>query len=221
MAQTTATKDDKKPQEAADTAAPEAPALKDSSTDSLAKAFKTLSERAHSGLKEYRGTLARLGTLVAKFHAIGLDQVGVELATFDHLREYNLMNRPGSEDHSLYSILSIYDARFLIRLQPDMKIVTYTENLNKPAAGVQYMDTDEFWYRTERSSGGSLKVLKNEPKFNVYDLTQEADVVNFLTAVAETTAALSANETLRAEDAPAKSKRPVLAKNTAGLKPKI
>ena len=216
-------KDDKsqapKPDGAKEAAPKPLPTLKDSSTDSLAKVFKALSERASEGLKIYRPTLGRLNELISKFHVLGLEEVGVELATFDRLREYNLMNKPGSDDHSLYSILSVFDARFLIRIEPDQKIVTYTEHLNKPNSDVQYIDTEEFWFKTERSSGGSLKVIKSEPKYNEYDLKQEEDVVNFLSAIAETAAALLANNGLREEDVNPSSKKPAFAKNKLLPKP--
>lgn len=213
-------KDDKPQAKMSGEAIEAAPAtLKDSSTESLGKVFKSLSDRAKEGLKAFRPTLSKLNELISKFHVLGLDQVGVELATFDKLREYNLMNKPGSDDRSLYSILSVFDARFLIRIEPDQKIVTYTENLNKPFTDVQYIDTEEFWYKTERSSGGSVKVIKSQPKYNEYDLKQEEDVVNFLSAIAETAAALLANEGLREKDVNPASKKPAFAKNKFLPKP--
>lgn len=219
----TGKKDDKpqadKAAEAKQAAPVPPPTLKDSSTASLGKVFKGLSERANEGLKVYRPTLAKLNELISKFHVLGVDDVGVELATFDRLREYNLMNKPGSDDHSLYSILSVYDARFLVRIEPDQKIVTYTENLNKPSLGVQFIDTEEFWYKTERSSGGSVKVIKSEPKFNEYDLKVEEDAVNFLSAIAETAAALLANQGLREEDVNPAAKKSAFAKNRLLPKP--
>lgn len=203
------------------TAPVEVPPLKDSSAASLSETFRALSERAKDGLKGYRSTFTKLNEFVSKFHAIPVDQVGVELATFDKLREYNLMNRPGSDDHSLYAILTIFDARFLVRVQEDNKIVTYTENINKPSTVIQYLDSDEFWYKTERSSGGTLKILKNEPKFNIYDLSVETDAVNFMQAIVETTAALSAKDNLRSFDAPPQEEGRSLQKSSlSGLKPK-
>jgi len=195
--------------------------LKDSSSESLSKAFRAMSAKAKDGLKNFRPTLAKLNEFVSKFQSIPVDQVGIEIANFDRLREYNLMTRPGNTDHSLYAILTIYDSRFLIRVQEDNKIVTYTENINKPSSAIQYLDSDEFWYRTERSSGGTLKVIKSEPKFNVYDLGKEEDVVNFMSAIAETTAALAAKDDLRSFDAPPQEEGRSLTKTTfQGLKAK-
>lgn len=176
--------------------------LKDSSTASLSRTFRALAANAREGLAPFRPTLAKLNEFVSKFQSVGMDQVGVELAGFDKLRDYKLMNRPGSDNHSLYAILSIFDARFLIWVQEDNKIVTYTENLNKPQANIQFLDSDEFWYKTERSSGGTLKINRDEPKFNSYDLSQEEDAVKFMSAIAETTAALAANDGLREFDVP-------------------
>ena len=198
----------------------DAPVLQDSSTESLSKVFAALAARAKDGLKQYRPTLAKLNEFVSKFQSIPVDQVGIELATSDRLREYNLMTRPGSDDQSLYAILTIYDARFLVRLQEEQKIVTYTENINKPSDSVQYLDSDEFWYRTERSSGGTLKVNKNDPKFNLYDLSKEEDVMSFMMAIAETTAALAAKDDLRSFDAPPAQDGKSIPKSFSGLKPK-
>jgi hypothetical protein len=176
--------------------------LKDSSTASLSRTFRALAANAHESLAPFRPTLAKLNEFVSRFQSVGMDQVGIELAGFDKLRDYKLMNRPGSDNHSLYAILSIFDARFLVWVQEDTKIVTYTENLNKPQANIQFLDSDEFWYKTERSSGGTLKINREEPKFNSYDLSQEEDAVKFMSAIAETTAALAANDALREFDVP-------------------
>ncbi len=176
--------------------------LKDSTTASLSATFRALAANAREGLAPFRPTLAKLNEFVSKFQSVGMDQVGIELAGFDKLRDYKLMNRPGSDNHSLYAVLSIFDARFLVWVQEDNKIVTYTENLNKPQANIQFLDSDEFWYRTERSSGGTLKINRDEPKFNVYDLSVEEDAVKFMSAIAETTAALAANDGLREFDVP-------------------
>ncbi len=176
--------------------------LKDSSTASLSATFRALAANAREGLAPFRPTLAKLNEFVSKFQSVGMDQVGIELAGFDKLRDYKLMNRPGSDNHSLYAVLSIFDARFLVWVQEDNKIVTYTENLNKPQANIQFLDSDEFWYKTERSSGGTLKINREEPKFNVYDLSVEEDAVKFMSAIAETTAALAANDGLREFDVP-------------------
>jgi hypothetical protein len=204
-----------------DTPAADDTALKDSSTASLSRTFRALAANAREGLAPFRPTLAKLNEFVSKFQAVGMDQVGIELAGFDTLRDYKLMNRPGSDNHSLYAILSIYDARFLVWVQEENKIVTYTENLNKPQANIQFLDSDEFWYKTERSSGGTLKINREEPKFNSYDLSQEEDAVKFMSAIAETTAALAANDALREFDVPqaGTSNRSIL-KIAPALKPK-
>ncbi|HYD19774.1 MAG TPA: hypothetical protein VEF76_14980 [Patescibacteria group bacterium] len=177
--------------------------LQDSSAASLSKTFRALAANAREALLPFKPALAKLNELVTKFQGAGMDQVGFELASFDKLREYKLMNRAGSDNNALYGVLSIYDARFLVWVQEESKIVTYTENLNKPQAVIQFLDSDEFWYRTERSSGGTLKILRDDPKYNSYDLSQDGDVVKFMTAIAETTAALSAKDALREYDAPA------------------
>ncbi len=195
--------------------------LKDSTTASLSRTFRALSADARTGLAAFRPTLAKLNEFVSKFQSVGMDQVGIELASFDTLRDYKLMNRPGSDNHSLYAVLSIYDARFLVWVQEDNKIMTYTENLNKPQANIQFLDSDEFWYKTERSSGGTLKINREEPKFNQYDLSVEEDAVKFMSAIAETTAALAANDSLREFDVPqAGTNNRSILKIASPLKPK-
>jgi hypothetical protein len=204
-------------------AEPQAPAaedntvLKDGSTESLSRTFKALTEQGREQRAPFRPTLAKLNEIVSRFQGIGLDQVGIELATFDRLREFNLIARPGGDGNPFYGILSIYDARFLIRVYPEMKIDCYTENLNKPALTAQSLDSDEFWYKSERSSGGSVKINRAEPKFLPYNLAAEDEVTGFMSAILQTAATCAANEDLKEFDLPAARETRFVPK-AAGLK---
>src|SRR4051812_38888408 len=71
--------------------------LKDTSAESLSSVFKALVAQDREQRAQFRGTLARLNEIVSKFHAIGKDEVGIELATFDKLREFNLASKPGGD----------------------------------------------------------------------------------------------------------------------------
>lgn len=193
--------------------------LKDTSTESLSAVFKALVAQDREQRAQFRPTLARLNEIVSKFHAIGKDEVGIELATFDKLREFNLVSKPGGDQAPYYGILSIYDARFLIRIYPELKVDCYTENLNKPTPAVQSLDSDEFWYKTERSSGGTLKIIKSDPKFLRYSLDSQEDVVSFMSAILQTAAACAATEDLKEFDLPAARENTLLPKPIS-LKPK-
>src|SRR5262249_31556897 len=127
--------------------------------------------------------------------------------------------RAAGEEAPFYAILSVYDARFLIRVYPEMKVDCYTENLAKPSAGVQSLDSDEFWYKTERSSGGTLKINKAEPRFLRYSLDNEEDVVEFMKAIVTTAAICNANEDLKEYDLPAARENMLLPKPIS-LKPR-
>ena len=192
--------------------------LKDTSSESLSAVFKALVTQDREARAPFRPTLARLNEIVSKFHAIGSDQVGIELATFEKLREFNLSSKPGGDQSPYYGILSIYDARFLIRIYPDQKVDCYTENLNKPTPTVQSLDSDEFWFKTERSSGGTLKINKAEPKFLRYNLDVQEDAIGFMSAILQTAAACAANEDLKSFDLPAARENTLLPKATS-LKP--
>jgi hypothetical protein len=193
--------------------------LKDGSTESLSSVFKALVAQDREQRAPFRPTLAKLNEIVSKFHTIGTDQVGIELATFEKLREFNLVSRPGGDQSPYFGILSVYDARFLIRIYPEHKIDCYTENLNKPSPAVLSLDSDEFWYKTERSSGGTLKINKSEPKFLRYNLDDADDAVSFMSAILQTAATCAANEDLKEFDLPAARENTLLPK-AQGLKPK-
>lgn len=183
------------------TAAGDPTQLADSSAPSLTRTFKALVARNTEGLAPLRPTLARLAELVERFQSNGHAEIGVEFATFDSLRELNLLKRTGAEPMQ-FSILTVYDAKFLIRLYPDCKIDCYRDNLSKPLP-LQVLDTDEFWYKTERSSGGTVKVLKNEPRFDRYDLKNSDDELKFMSCIIETAAACAALSSMRELDLPA------------------
>lgn len=174
--------------------------LGDSSAGSLSRTFKALVARNTEGLAPLRPTLARLAELVERFQSNGHAEIGVEFATFDSLRALNLLKRTGAEPMQ-FSILTVYDAKFLIRLYPDSKIDCYRDNLSKPLP-VQALDADEFWYKTERAPGGTVKVLKNEPRFDRYDLNNADDELKFMSCILETAAACAALDSLKELDLP-------------------
>ena len=178
----------------------DATVLADSSAGSLTRTFKALVARNTEGLAPLRPTLARLAELVERFQSNGHSEIGVEFATFDSLRGLNLLKRTGAEPMQ-FSILTVYDAKFLIRLYPDSRIDCYRDNLAKPLP-VQVLDADEFWYKTERSAGGTVKVLKNEPRFDRYDLNNTDDELKFMSCILETAAACAALGSLRELDLP-------------------
>lgn len=207
------------PEQAASAPQEDPTTLRDTSTDSLSSTFKALVAQDREARAPFRPTLAKLNEIVTKFHAIGTDEVGIELATFEKLREFNLLSRPGA-DQPLYGILSVYEARFLIRIYPEQKVDCYTENLNKPTPGVQSLESDEFWYKTERSSGGTLKINKAEPKFLRYNLENPEDTVSFMSAILQTAAACAAMEDLKQFDLPAARENTLLPKSTRLKQPK-
>jgi hypothetical protein len=209
------------PAAAAAGTAPQAPVdpteLRDTSPESLSSVFKAFLSEKREQRAQFRPTLARLNEIVSKFHAIGNDQVGIELANFERLREFNLVSKPSGEEAPFYGILSVHEARFLIRIYPDQKIDCYTENLAKPSLTVQSLDSDEFWYKTERSSGGSVKINKSEARFLRYNLENSEDVLELTKAILQTSAACTANEELKEFDVAPARENTVLSK-APGLK---
>ncbi len=174
--------------------------LTDTTPESLSSVFKAIVAQKRDLRAQYRPTLAKLNEIVSKFNAIGCDQVGVELANFEKLRDYNLISKPSGEEAPFYGILSVHEARFLIRIYPEMQVDCYTENLARPSATVQSLDSDAFWYKSETSSGGSLKINKSDPKFLRFNLDNTEDAVEFMKAIVSTAAICTANEELKEYD---------------------
>ena len=176
--------------------------LKDTSVASLAKAFNSLKEQASVLREPLRPAIIKISEIVSKFQAAGLDSIGFEIASFDQMREYNLMHQ-GKTNDAAYGILSMYNARYLVRIYPDAKIDCYSKNINKPGE-VQYPDFDSFWFEQEKTASGA-KTDKKEPKFMPFDLKNPEDIIGFMSALVQIGAKLAAHEELRAYDVPAKS----------------
>jgi len=173
----------------------------------LSAIFRQYVQQAEGQHAPLRTTLAKLNTIVSQFQAIGNEEIGIELATFDRLREYGLSRQNGNFDSSHFCILSIYDARFLVRVYPEGRIDAYPDNLNKPAYEIQAPDSDAFNYFTDRS--GSQRINKAEPKFTQYDLSKDEDAAAFTQAIVQTAAYLSSYNALREFDLPAKNAAPM------------
>jgi len=195
------TQDDKTPATPAAPVATDHAALTDLSTESLSRVFKHLTEEARKQRDPLRPTLTRLNEIVSKFQSIGTDQIGIEIATFDKMRDHNLLYQAKGAEVNSYCILSVYDARFLVRLYPEGKIDCYTENLNKPN-DVQYPDAESFWYKVEKTASGSSKINRAEPKFLQYNLNVQEEALAFTAAIAQIGATLAAQEELRSFDLP-------------------
>ncbi|MDE1151221.1 MAG: hypothetical protein PW788_01695 [Micavibrio sp.] len=210
------TQDDTPPQT---TAADASANLADLSVESLSRVFKQLTEEARKQREPLRPTLMRLNEIISKFQSIGTDQIGIEIATFDKMRDHNLLYQAKGADVASYCILSVYDARFLVRLYPEGKIDCYTENLNKPN-DVQYPDAESFWYAVEKTASGS-KINRAEPKFLQYNLNVPEDAAIFMAAVAQIGATLAAQEELRSFDLPPARDNAPLRKLPGAKPPKL
>ncbi len=175
--------------------------LKDASVASISKAFNSLKKQAAVQREALRPALAKISEIVSKFQAAGLDSIGFEIASFDQMRRHSLMHQ-GKNTDATYGILSMYNARFLVRVYPDSKIDCFSENINKPN-GVQFPDLDAFWFLQEKTASG-VKINREEPKFMPYDLKDPEDVLGFTSAIVQICAKLAAQEELRAFDVPAK-----------------
>ncbi len=173
--------------------------LKDTSVASLARVFNSLKEQATVLREPLRPALVKISEIVSKFQAAGLDSIGFEIATFDQMRDYNLMHQ-GKATDATYGILSMYNARYLVRIYPEAKIDCYSRNINKPG-DVQYPDLESFWFQADKSG---TKIDRSEPKFMPFDLKDQDEVLGFMSAIAQIGAKLAAQEELRSYDVPAK-----------------
>lgn len=185
------------------------PQLKKLDSTSIAATFSAMAAQAKESQSAFRETLASLNGLIAKCHDAGLEQIGVEHAGFDALRHYNF-EKNGQKDapapHVTYSILSIDDARFLIRVHPANIIDCYASNINKPQTERQFLDDDAFWY--SHSANGKVST-KSEARFFQYNLTDKEDAAAFLQTVLQTAAVTGAAQELREYDLSARSSKPM------------
>lgn len=187
---------------------PQSPGLSSLDTRHIAVVFSQLAASARDAQKPFRETLASLNGLIAKCHEAGMEQIGIEHAGFDTLRAYNFeKNRSkSSAQHVTFALLSIDDARFLIRVHPNNIIDCYASNINKPQTERQFLDDDAFWYE-HRSTGKASS--QSEPKFFQYNLAEQQDSIAFLQTVIQTAAATGAAQELREYDLAARNSKAV------------
>jgi len=183
--------------------APETPEdsrlLKSLTRQNIAETFSALAAAAREDKQVFAPTLAALNALVTMCQESGLRQIGLEQAGFDTLRELRLVKEGGSEQppHAHYALLSIDDARILVRVLPDNVIDCYAENVNKPRGNPTYLDSKSFW-----NNGG-------ESLFRRFDLGKEEDKLEFVETVLITAAATGALQELRQFDVPARTAEPL------------
>lgn len=184
------------------------PVLTRLDTRHIADVFSKMAESARATQMPFRQTLASLNGLIAKCHEAGMAQIGIEHAGFDTLRAYNFeKNRSKSGgQHVTFALLSIDDARFLIRVHPDNIIDCYASNINKPQTERQFLDDDTFWY-DHRATGKASS--QSEPKFFQYNLAEQQDSIAFLQTVIQTAAATGAAQELREYDLAARNSKAV------------
>ncbi len=190
----------KEPADAAPDSAPEDPRLLKTLThQNIAETFSALAAAAREEKQVFAPTLAALNALVTMCQESGLRQIGLEQAGFDTLRELRLVKEGGSEQppHAHYALLSIDDARILVRVLPDNVIDCYAENVNKPRGNPTYLDSKSFW-----NNGG-------ESLFRRFDLGKEEDKIEFVETVLITAAATGALQELRQFDVPARTAEPL------------
>jgi len=189
--------------------------LKNLNSGSLAETFAALAKDARADKEAFRETLASLNGLVAKCHDIGLQQVGIELAGYDTLRQYNFETNARTAQVT-YSILSIDDARFLIRIHPDNIVDCYADNINKPQPTKQSISADTFWYDYTMTGKATSRA---DAKFFQYNLRDEEDRKAFMMTVLQTAAATGAAQELREYDLPAAQNNQPIGKTISKLKP--
>lgn len=189
-----------------------APILKNLSRDTIAETFRTFAAQARAENEAFAPTLAALSALVSKCQDAGLSQIGLEQTSFDTLRQFKLFKDGASEraPHAHYAILSIDDARILVRVLPEKVIDCYNENINKPHSQPRYLDSAQFWNATD-SEGKSA--------FRRFDLSKDADQIEFVQTLLITAAATGALQELRQYDAPAATGDKVAKPRAGGLKP--
>lgn len=190
------TNNDAKPAAPKPTPEPEEQAARDplvlhsSSTDELSKLFKTLVEKRREALDEFRPALSQLNLIVVKFQDIGLDRIGLEHMDYDSFREYNMVRKSGSnqvdDSDATYCMLSIFDARFLLRVHTSGVVDCHADNMAKPSLELRRLDHLGFWY------AGNEK-----PRYFQYDLNDEEKRVGLMNTILQTAATCAASAELK------------------------
>lgn len=188
--------DAKKPAAPKPAPEPEAEAPRDplilhsSSTDELSKLFKTLVEKRRETLDEFRPALSQLNMIVVKFQDIGLDRIGLEHMDYDTFREYNMVRKSGAnqvdDSDATYCMLSIYDARFLLRVHTSGVVDCHADNMAKPSPELRRLDQVNFWF------AGNEK-----PRYFQYDLNDEEKRVGLMNTILQTAATCAASVELK------------------------
>lgn len=160
--------------------------MKDLTDASIEKAFNALVEHTRADIAPYKPTIAMLNESISRLDNVCEGKVGMEIATLDTLRRYNL-NRGGSPIPP-YCILNIYDARLLVRVNENNTIDCYRGNINKVQAEIQHLDQNDFWY-TAAGGAGSAKFFR-------YDLTSQEDSTIFINSILRIAATCKASSEL-------------------------
>lgn len=160
--------------------------LADMSDASLEKTFNAFVEQNRQDFSPYKPAIEKLSRLISRLDLLCDGQAGMEIATLDTLRKYNL-NRGGSPIPP-YCILNIYDARLLVRVDEKNTIDCYRGNINKAQPEIQNLDSNDFWH----SSGAE--------NFFRYNLNTEEDSAVFLASVLRIAAMCKATQELRGLD---------------------
>jgi hypothetical protein len=173
--------------------------LTDTTDASLEKTFNAIVAQSRDELAPYKPAIAKLSQLVSRLDLLCDGQVGVEVATLDTLRKYNL-NRGGSPLPP-YCILNIYDARLLVRVNEENGIDCYRGNINKAQAQIQQLDDNDFWYQS------------GTPNFFRYNLDSAEDCTVFLNSVLRIAAMRKASQELSDLDVKPKPVSPAIGKS--------
>lgn len=176
--------------------------------DSIRQAFANLCDRQRESLARFRPTLSLLEAVAHKLQAGGLSHVGIEQADLNKLRECNVVNSPASEAENkyIYSVLSIYDARFLIRVtDKDGEIHLHQENRNKANGKTLNIADESFW-----NSDG----YRAAPRYFAFRLGDEkmslSQTLEFINVILQTAAACAVHMELKDTDVAPKTPTTVL-----------
>jgi hypothetical protein len=161
---------------------PRPPATIDEMTPEVMRdIFKRASDKVLDRMKDYIPGVKKISSLITKLHDTGaLYEIGLEVATFDNLRELNLMTRQLTGGQP-YCLLRIQDSCFVLRINKDSILDLHIENQNYARPHVTSLDEHQFW-NSETSH-----------RYFSYDLKIEKDCVALMEDIVKSAGTRSAS----------------------------
>lgn len=175
----------------------------DGSTASIRAIFEAAASEKVKERAEYACTLNMMREQILKLQNAGITNIGMDVADFDMLQAYQMLPTNGSD---VFAILSVYDARFIARINPDHTVTLHTKNINKLHTNISEVEGESNIAKKLAKLHMTVRLLDDNDIFAANkknqstltcDLTDRQSTNELLIALTEIAAACEANYNLR------------------------